>query len=214
MVDILKILSIADLHGSQYRLNILLKNIKKYNPDLVIICGDITQFGPEDVAINILNQIKVKTLAIHGNIDTDEVLKAIEKSNAVNIHLKKIIFNNFSFIGLGGDIKSLFKTKIYIKVNENFKTLDDAIDESTILVTHIPPYGLQDKIFIGFHAGSKLIRNIIDKYKPRLVLCGHIHENPGFIKYKKTIIINCSIGKIGSGALIDLNKKIKVKMLY
>jgi Icc-related predicted phosphoesterase len=210
----LKIITIADIHGSQYRLNILLKNIEKYSPNLVIICGDITQFGPGDVAINLLNQIKVKTFAIHGNIDTNEVLKSIDNSNAINIHLKKIIHNNISFVGLGGDLNQPVHTKINIKVNEYFKTIDEVIDESTILVTHNPPYGLQDKIFLGFHAGSKYIRKIIDKYKPKLVLCGHIHENPGFIKYKKTIIVNCSIGKTGNGALIELNKKINVKMLY
>jgi Icc-related predicted phosphoesterase len=210
----LKIITVADIHGSQYRLNILLKNIEKYSPNLVIICGDITQFGPGDVAINLLNQLKVKTFAIHGNIDTNEVLKSIDDSNAINIHLKKIIYNNISFLGIGGDLNLPIDTKINIKINEYFKTLDEIVDESTILVTHSPPYGLQDKIFLGFHSGSKYLRNIIDKYKPRLVLCGHIHENPGYIKYKKTIIVNSSIGKNGSGALIELNNKINVKMLY
>jgi Icc-related predicted phosphoesterase len=156
----------------------------------------------------------VKTFAIHGNIDTNEVIKSIDNSKAINIHLKKIIQNNVSFVGLGGDLNLPIHKKINIKVNEYFKTLDEIINESTILVTHSPPYGLQDKIFLGFHAGSKYIRYIIDKYKPRLVLCGHIHENPGFVKYKKTIVVNCSIGKTGSGALIELNKKINVKMLY
>jgi Icc-related predicted phosphoesterase len=214
VVDILKILSIADIHGSQYRLNILLKNIEKYSPDLVIICGDITQFGPKDVAINILNQIEVKTFAVHGNIDTKDVLMAIEDSNANNIHLKKIIFKNFSFIGLGGDINIPINTKINIKFDESFKKFDEVIDESTILVTHNPPYGLQDKLFLGFHAGSKFIKGIINQYNPLLVLCGHIHENPGYVKYKKTTIVNCSIGKKGGGALIALNKENKIKMLY
>ncbi|MEE9440640.1 MAG: metallophosphoesterase, partial [Candidatus Thermoplasmatota archaeon] len=63
----MKILAVADIHGSQYRLNAVLDNIKKYSPDLVIICGDITQFGPGDVATNFLNQIPVETFAIPGN---------------------------------------------------------------------------------------------------------------------------------------------------
>jgi len=115
-VNILKILTFADIHGSQYRLNIINKNIEKYNPDLIIICGDITQFGPEDIAIKILNQIKIKTLAIHGNIDTNEVIKAIDNSNAINIHLKKIIINKIPFIGVGGEthISSNLKIKINI----------------------------------------------------------------------------------------------------
>lgn len=210
----MKILSVADIHGSQYRLNIVLKNIEKYSPDLIIICGDITQFGPPDVALNILNQISVETLAIHGNIDSDEVLQVIDKSNATNIHLKYEIVNDIPFIGIGGNIYDQDYSKIKIKLNNSQKNLSEIINNSTILVTHIPPYGLQDKIFLGLHSGSKVIKDMIDNYNPRLVLCGHIHENPGYMKYKNSFIVNCSIGKTGSGALIEINNKINVKMLY
>lgn len=210
-MNILKILAFADIHGSQYRLNIALKNIEKYDPDIIIICGDITQFGPRNVALNLLNQINKKTLAIHGNIDTNEVLKAIDESNAINIHLEKIIINKKKFVGIGGETQ--ISEKLKIKENNTYKQLKYIIDNSTILVTHIPPYGLQDKIFLGLNSGSKKLKNIIDKYYPKLVLCGHIHENPGFTRYNKTIIVNSSIGKKGGGALIELNKKINVKML-
>ena len=38
----MKIYAVADLHGSQHRLNLVLKNIQIHNPDLVVVCGDIT----------------------------------------------------------------------------------------------------------------------------------------------------------------------------
>ena len=91
----MKILAIADLHGSQYRLNIVLENIKKYSPELVIVCGDITQFGPGEVATNFLNQIPVETFAITGNIDTADVNNAIDKSRAKNIDGKINSINQF-----------------------------------------------------------------------------------------------------------------------
>jgi len=96
----MKLLATADIHGSQYRLNIILKNIEKYSPDLVVICGDITQFGPGEVAKNFLNQITVDTLAITGNIDSPDVDKAINESKAENINLKKVEKNNISFVQL------------------------------------------------------------------------------------------------------------------
>jgi len=99
----MKILAVADIHGAQYRLNTLLDNIEKYSPDLVVICGDITQFGPGAVAKNFLNQIPVETLAIPGNIDTPDVGKSILESKAENIDLKKVFKNNISFIGIGGE---------------------------------------------------------------------------------------------------------------
>jgi putative phosphoesterase len=203
----MKILAVADIHGSQYRLNLLLKNIKKYSPDLVIICGDITQFGPADVAYNFLNQIPIKTYAIMGNIDTNEVSDAINDSKAEYIEKKKVNYKGLSFTGISG--VNSFELDHLI----NSEELNNLFDKNSILVTHVPPYGLQDKVFLGKHAGSKQIREIIDKFKPRLVLSGHIHENPGFIKNKDTIIVNCSMGKRGEGALINIDKDIDIKML-
>ena len=63
------------------------------------------------------------------------------------------------------------------------------------------------------HGGSKELRTAIDKYKPRLVLSGHVHEDPGYAKFEETVVVNCSMGKRGSGALIEINGKISVEML-
>ena len=199
----MKILAVADIHGAQYRLNIILKNIEKYSPDLVIICGDITQFGPGELAKNFLDQIPIETLAITGNIDTPDVKIGIEESKATNIEMKKVVKNKISFIGLNEINLNVFEI-----LNEK-----DLLKEKSVIVTHKPPYGAQDKIFIGMHGGSKDLRDIIEKYKPCLVLCGHIHEDPGFTNIGNTIVVNCSMGKRGEGALIELNNKIFVKML-
>ena len=197
------ILAAADIHGSQHRLNLILKNIERYSPDLVIICGDITQFGPGEVAKNFLNQIPVETYAIRGNIDSPDVAKAIDDSKATKIELKKLSKKGISFIGTPGfDSRDLN----YIKEKK-------LIDNNSVLITHIPPNGLQDKIYVGMHGGSKDLKKLIDETHPKLVLSGHIHEDPGFTKYKDTIVVNCSLGKRGEGALIDINEKISVKML-
>jgi len=199
----MKILAVADLHGSQYRLNIVLENIKKYSPELVIICGDITQFGPGEIATNFLNQIPIETFAITGNIDTPDVDKAIDKSKATNISLKKVEKNNIPFVGIGGDKLSDLDVSV----------VGALLDEKSVLVSHVPPKGIQDKVFVGVNAGSKEIRDMVDKYKPRLVLCGHIHEDPGYTKNNKTVVVNCSMGKRGEGAILEINKNMTVKML-
>ncbi len=199
----MKILAVADFHGYQYRLNIVLENIKKYSPDLVIVCGDITQFGPGEVATSFLNQIPVETFAIPGNIDTPDIAGAIDESKATNIALKKVEKNKISFVGIGRDVISKSDVQIIEKL----------LDKKSVLVSHAPPHGFQDKAFIGIHIGNKDLRKIVDKCKPRLVICGHIHEDPGYAKTNNTIIVNCSMGKRGEGALIEINKNITVKML-
>ena len=199
----MKILAVADIHGAQYRLNLVLKNIERYSPDLVVICGDITQFGPADLAKNLLDQIPVDTLAITGNIDTLDVGRGIDESKATKIEMKRVVKKGIPFVGVNGiDEKQL-------------KTVKDKkmLDETSVLVSHVPPYGTNDKVFLGMHGGSKELRELMDKFKPRLVLCGHIHEDPGITRIGKTTIVNCSMGKRGEGSLIEINSDISVKMI-
>jgi len=202
----MKILAAADIHGSQYRLNLIVSNVTKYSPDLVIICGDITQFGPGDVATQFLNQIPIDTFAVPGNIDPIEVNEAIEQSRAVNVNMKIVKKNNFTFAGISGVDQR--QTKEFA---ENYGKL---MDEKIILITHVPPHGFQDRVFLGMHSGSKELRKLVDNCHPRLVLCGHIHEDPGFTKIDDTVVVNCSLGKRGEGALITIEKDdLKVQMI-
>ncbi len=199
----MKILAVADLHGSQYRLNIVLKNIERYSPEILVICGDITQFGPGEVAKNFLDQIPIETLAVTGNIDSEDVKKGIDESNATRIELKKIVKKDINFVGITGLNSSDY----------NFLNEKKLVEKDSVLVSHVPPYKIQDEIYKGNNGGSKELKKIIDDFKPRLLLCGHIHENPGYTKYDKTTVVNCSIGKRGEGTLINLNEKIDVTML-
>jgi Icc-related predicted phosphoesterase len=199
----MKILAVADIHGAQYRLNLVLKNIERYSPDLVVICGDITQFGPTELAKNLLNQIPIDTLAITGNIDTLDVGRGIEESNAINIEMKRIMKKGLPFVGINGIDENQFRI-----VKE-----EKLLDKSSVVVSHVPPFGTKDKVFLGMHGGSKELRELVDEFNPRLVLCGHIHEDPGFTKIGKTTVVNCSMGKRGEGSLIDINENISVKML-
>ena len=169
----MKLFAAADIHGSQYRLNTVLNNIEKYSPDLVVICGDITQFGPGEVAKNFLNQIMVDTLALPGNIDTPDVDQAITASKATNINYKRIEKNGATFIGIGGDLSNQL-LDILIDYRNKKVPLIESINKDTILVTHVPPYKTQDKVFFGHYSGNKELRQIVDKYKPKLVLCGHM----------------------------------------
>ena len=208
----MKILAAADIHGFQYRLNLVLKNVETYRPDLVVLCGDITQFGPAETATNFLNQIPVETLAIPGNIDTFDVNRGIIASKATPLHQKRVIIHGIPFVGVGHELPQEL-SDVVINDGKGQKPLSKFLDESSVLVTHVPPYKLQDTIFIGSHGGSKELRSIIDQCKPRLVLCGHIHEDPGFTTLGKTTVVNCSLGKRTEGALIELNDSITVSIL-
>jgi hypothetical protein len=210
----LKILAGADIHGKQYRINQIIENVKKFEPELVVICGDITQFGPKELAKVFLDQIPVDVMAVPGNIDTEDVIDGIEESKAINLHLKKVRWKDYTFVGIGGSNPLPFRTKLWYSEEEIEKELGNLLEKDCILVTHIPPYGIQDRVFFGKHAGSKVLRDIVERFSPKLHLCGHIHENPGFDKLGDTIVVNCTMARGNGGALIDIkDDDIKVEML-
>jgi uncharacterized protein len=208
----MRILAVADVHGAQYRLNLVLKNTATYAPDLVVVCGDITQFGPGELATNFLNQIPVRTIAVPGNIDTFDVDAGINASNAMNLDRRMVTINGIPLVGIGREIPAQLPALLIDDENTK-KPLEKLLKTSSILVTHYPPYKTQDKIFIGTHGGSKELRSLIDMYKPRLVLCGHIHEDPGMTMVGDTTVVNCSMGKRTEGALIDITDTLNVVIL-
>jgi Icc-related predicted phosphoesterase len=63
----------------------------------------------------------------------------------------------------------------------------------------------------GKHYGSFLTRKMIEKYRPLLCICGHMHENQGQCKIGKTFVINPGPSFRGKYSIININRKIGVR---
>jgi len=71
-----------------------------------------------------------------------------------------------------------------------------------ILVTHVPPYGVLDRVesktippsWVGKHAGSRAILEYVQKQQPRYVFCGHIHEAEGYLEVGRSQVYNLGAG--------------------
>jgi hypothetical protein len=78
-----------------------------------------------------------------------------------------------------------------------------------VYLSHLPPHGVLDLAIKDgsqvIHLGSKVLLNAVKKYKPRLVVCGHIHRLGGRCEQiGNTTIINVSSRYSFNGyALID-----------
>lgn len=49
-------------------------------------------------------------------------------------------------------------------------------EDTDILITHSPPFGILDKNDAGIHCGSVSLRNHVMLVKPKIHIFGHIHE--------------------------------------
>ncbi len=206
----MKILALGDIHGQC--LNIF-EYLQENSADLIVLTGDITQFGPDKLGEDILNEIcqfDIPTLAIPGNCDQYCIYGEIENSNAINLHDRTLIIKNIGFCGFGGSNTTPFDTPLEfaeIQIYQEIKKLMKQIEsqEIQILVTHAPPYNTKtDLLPSGEHVGSESIRQIIEEFQPSLNICGHIHEARAIDKIGNTIIINPGESSKGFASMINI----------
>ncbi len=69
------------------------------------------------------------------------------------------------------------------------------------------------KTFNDVDLGSEAIREAIIKQKPRLLVCGHVHEASGIEKLANTTCINVASVKDGRAAIIDIEKSVTVEWI-
>jgi len=81
-----------------------------------------------------------------------------------------------------------------------------------IFLTHNSPYNTKlDKIkkgpAKGNHFGSFLEREMIRRFKPELVICGHMHENQGKDKLDGSVVVNSGSFMEKKFAIIDWDEE-------
>jgi hypothetical protein len=220
----MKIAAIGDVHGQRSAIALVNGLIDDYKPDVVTVCGDITNFGPASFALDFLNWIPAKTLAIPGNCDPDDVQEAISRSKAFNLHGTKTRIKSagiktggeYTFVGFGGAPISFLRTLFELDEEFMFNALDAVMERSAILITHAPPFGHVDRIPRGEHVGSHAIEKIVEKYGPSLVLSAHVHEAQGVEKNEKTTFVNVGPAKLGCAAVVEIDDEssaISVKLI-
>jgi len=190
----LKILVLTDIHSRYDAIDKLISIFDKIKPNIIIVAGDITNFGTVDEAEEILGELSYKNalkLFIPGNCDPSEMLYIDKLSDFINIHENVISYSGIKFFGIGGSLITPFNTNIEF-TDDEIKNLLKPIERPFILVTHSPPYNTALDIvsWSGEHAGSKSIREYIEKYQPNLVVTGHIHEARGIDTIGVSTIVN------------------------
>ncbi|MFH1592271.1 MAG: metallophosphoesterase [Candidatus Woesearchaeota archaeon] len=193
----MKILAASDLHGDITTARKLANKAKKEKVNLVILCGDIESGDNAEKIIEQFTKQDKKVLLVPGNWDSFATADfSADFFGVKNIHGYSVRYEDVGIFGCGGaDIGPLTR----ITEREIMDTLKKGFDKISyikkkIMVTHMHPSGSKSE-FSGIE-GSKSIRKAIEKFKPDLLLHGHIHEAEGIEeRIGKTKTLN--VGKEG-----------------
>jgi Icc-related predicted phosphoesterase len=73
------------------------------------------------------------------------------------------------------------------------KHWDQIPSDTDVLLTHGPVYGILDTVVNEQHAGDRDLLKKVISIKPKVHVCGHIHESYGTVKRQGTLFINACI---------------------
>ncbi|HBE73812.1 MAG TPA: hypothetical protein DDW31_06995 [candidate division Zixibacteria bacterium] len=200
------IISISDIHGDPEGIVRLSAELSK--ADLVLVSGDITNFGGRKEAAGIIDRLgkhAKRILAVPGNCDRPEVGKYLGEQG-VNLDQQAVEIGGLWFSGLGGSLPCPGRTLLEHSEDEFGSALDSGLGEigkgqPFVLLCHQPPHGTKvDRVMGGLHVGSRRIRQFIEESKPLACFCGHIHESPGVDRIGETAV--CNPGPLGRGGYV------------
>jgi len=201
------IYAVADIHGREKRISSIHDIISSNKPDVLVLAGDVNSLFNSSNIMSHFSGTHFPVLVVRGNTDSKRIANISPVSSNISfLHFSEIVINEFSFTGVSGTIPVPFSSRIQFREKQTTKMLEPLVRKDTILIAHPPPFGTLDKVLGKFHAGCRSMNEIILKCRPQLFICGHIHERPGSAFLEETLVVNCSIGMKGKGALIKLNK--------
>jgi len=193
----MKFLYITDIHGHISIIKKLIEKERAEDFDAVIIGGDVTDFGPLELGIKILKILSSrarKVLFVPGNCDPLDLINLSFSDEIIPIHGSVYRLHDvLSIGGIGGSNITPFNTLFEWSEEYAAKLLHSIGNKvrKGIFVSHAPPFKTKlDITRINTHAGSKTIREFIEKTGPLVALTGHIHESRGKDYLGKTLIIN------------------------
>lgn len=203
----MRIYAVADIHGKMEHMESIYRVLDQYNPQLIVVPGDITHFLNWSTPLSQLDSLPVPVLAVRGNTDLKRIEARIEKAaNITMLTETPLQIDGFSFVGTSGTLTLPFINRVCLNEKKRMTGLPCPMEPDTVFVVHTPPKGACDRVGKKIHAGSQNLARFIEAAAPSLVLCGHIHEDCGVTTLHQSTVVNCAIAGPGSGAIIDLEK--------
>ena len=192
----MRLLVFSDIHGDEAALARLIQ----IEADGYFAAGDLTSWGRGlDRLGRLLAQRGKKVWVLPGNHESAEAIAELAARYGLNaFHEQALEWNGYHIAGLGYSNPTPFNTPGEYSEAEIARRLQPfAPLHPLVMICHCPPLGTAlDRIREGVHAGSRSIREFLERYQPEYFLCGHIHEAEGAgVRLGRTQAIN--VGKRG-----------------
>ncbi len=178
----LRLLIFSDIHTDWKTLEALLG----VEADFYIAAGDqVTWARGFERCGEILERRGDKVWVLPGNHESaGQVAEMCEKHGLHNFHEKQFTLGKWKVAGLGYSSPTPFHTPgEYSEEQIAARLAPFASLDPLVLICHAPPFGTTlDQIRTGLHAGSRSVREFIEKHQPAYFFCGHIHEAEGVVE--------------------------------
>ncbi|MFH0928746.1 MAG: metallophosphoesterase [Candidatus Aenigmatarchaeota archaeon] len=203
----------------------VLEHINSFNVPVFTVPGNVDFTPYKDSGWNFLEQNHYKMM-----------LSGLK--NIKDIHKRIVNHKNYQIVGYGissGPEKTQHKEDIvrkkpkelkkeernYNGISKKMSSLFKKASKPVVFLSHNVPFNTRlDKITMksspryGYHYGSLITREMVEKHQPLICIGGHMHEHLGKCKLGKTVCINSGFGS-DVNVLLELEgKKIKKINFY
>jgi uncharacterized protein len=171
-----RLLAFSDLHCDLEQAARLVE--ASSDADVLLGVGDFAKVhqGLEET-IRALSAADCTAVLVPGNNETDDALRdaCSDWSAATVLHGGGMELEGQSFYGLGAGVPVTPWDWSFDLTEEEAEARLAGLAEGSVLAVHSPPQGHVDESG-GRHLGSEAVLRAIEAKRPRLVVCGHIHD--------------------------------------
>ena len=160
--------------------------------DAILSCGDL----PASYLSFLVTMGNIPLFYVHGNHDVKYDQNPPEGCDCIDGEI--VTFRGYRILGLGGSIEYSRGPHQYTEwgMKRRIARLGAGLRRGgvDILLTHAPALGLNDGEDLA-HTGFQAFNTLMDRYKPRYFIHGHVHMNYGLdfprqCVYGETQVIN------------------------
>jgi len=214
---------IGDVHDHQQRLGQVLEWAGRDPVDLALLVGDVGLDPPWDVEGRttgradhdasvrrvlgrVVDRLGRPLAFVPGNHDLRD---AVEVPRATNCDGRIVEIAGLRIAGFGGAGPTRFGFPYEWREAEADRALRRLLgggEAPDVLISHSPPGPTTlDRTHRGLHVGSPAVRRWIGRARPRLVVCGHIHEAAGVERVRGVTCLNAgALGEPHGDAIVWL----------